>query len=321
MSRTDLVTLGEPLISLTAHGRLASAGALAKTVAGAESNLAIGLARLGLSACYVGVVGDDPFGEQIRRTLRGEGVDVQWLRRSATLPTGLMIKECLGPDEVNVHYYRRGSAVTELDASGVSAELVAGAQRAHVSGVTLALGDGPAGAALALLRLASAAGVATSFDPNFRRKLWSDAEAATACAEVLPLVDDLLLGADEAEAIVAALGYSGGDLVGWLGALHEAGVERVVIRRGAAGAVGSVRGGAPVDVPPVPSTVVDTVGAGDAFTAGYLFGLLTGRAFDVALRAGAFAAARVIGHSGDYEGFPDLRELARFEAGDKEVHR
>jgi len=114
----DLLTVGEPLICLTAAGRLSASPSLAKSVGGAEANVAIGLARLGLRTGYVSRVGADPFGDEIVRTLRGEGVDVSRVQRSTARPTGLMVKELRSPHDVRVHYYRQGSAVTELDGIG-----------------------------------------------------------------------------------------------------------------------------------------------------------------------------------------------------------
>ncbi|MGH2943755.1 MAG: sugar kinase, partial [Solirubrobacteraceae bacterium] len=196
----DLLTVGEPLVCLTARGRLAASPSLAKSIGGAEANVAIGLARLGLRAGYVARVGADPFGDEIVRTLRGEGVDVARVERSPTRPTGLMVKELRAPDDVRVHYYRQGSAATELDGIGE----VGAARHVHATGITLALGPGPAAAVAELLEGARATGASVSFDPNIRLKLWSLDAAVAAIREVLPHVDDLLLSEAEALALAGA---------------------------------------------------------------------------------------------------------------------
>jgi sugar/nucleoside kinase (ribokinase family) len=292
----DLLTVGEPLICLAASGRLAASPSLGKSIGGAEANVAIGLARLGLRAGYVSRVGADPFGDEIVRTLRGEGVDVSRVQRSLQRPTGLMVKELRSPADVRVHYYRQGSAATELDGIGE----VPPARYVHATGITLALGAGPAAAVHELLTAARAMGASVSFDPNIRLKLWSLDDAVAAVREVLPAVDDLLLSEAEALAVAGAR-----DLDEALHVFADRGIARIVVRRGAEGAVG-VAGSERVEVAAeAAGPVVDSVGAGDAFTAGYLFERLAGRTFAAAMATGAWAAGHVVAHPGDYEGLPD----------------
>jgi sugar/nucleoside kinase (ribokinase family) len=292
----DLLTVGEPLISLSATGRLAASSSLRKSIGGAEANVAIGLARLGMRAGYVARVGDDPFGDEIVRTLRGEGVDVSRVQRSPQRPTGLMVRELRSPTDVRVHYYRQGSAATELDGIGD----VPPARHVHVTGITLALGAGPAAAVTELVEAALAMGASVSLDPNFRLKLWSVQDAVAAVRELLPSVDDLLLSEAEAVAIAGTA-----DLDEALRRLAGSGIARLVVRRGAEGAVG-VAGGERVEVAAwAAGPVVDAVGAGDAFTAGYLFERLSGAPLQAAMETGTWAAGHVVAHPGDYEGLPD----------------
>ena len=292
----DLLTVGEALICLTAVGRLPASPTLAKSIGGAEANVAIGLARLGLRAGYVSRVGDDPFGDEIVRTLRGEGVDVSRVQRSRVRPTGLMVKELRSPQDVRVHYYRQGSAATELDGIGE----LSPTRHVHATGITLALGAGPAAAVSELLTAARAMGASVSFDPNIRLKLWSLDDAVRALREVLPYVDDLLLSEAEALAISGA-----GELDDALRRLADHGIARVVVRRGDQGALGSVDGVRVEVAAEAAGPVVDCVGAGDAFTAGYLFERLCGASFETAMATGAWAAGHVVAHRGDYEGLPD----------------
>ena len=308
----DLLTAGEPLICLTSAGRLAASPSLAKSMGGAEANVAIGLARLGLRSAYVSRVGSDPFGDEIVRTLRGEGVDVARVTRSSERPTGVMVKELRSAEDVRVHYYRHGSAVTELQGMGE----VPRARHVHATGITLALGAGPAAAARELLSAARAMGATASFDPNIRLKLWSLQDAVGAIRPLLALVDDLLLSEAEALAITGA-----DDLVAALGELTDRGIARVVVRRGGAGAVG-VAGDECFEVPATPAgPVVDSVGAGDAFTAGYLFERLCGGSFEGAMTTGAWVAGHVVAHVGDYEGLPDHAEYDAWRAAGTAVDR
>lgn len=308
----DVLTVGEPLVCLTADGRLPAATTLRKSIGGSEANVAIGLARLGLRVGYVARVGADPFGDEIVRTLRGEGVDVSQVDRSPTRPTGLMVKERRAPDDVRVHYYRDGSAATELDARLAPRP----ARYVHATGITLALGPGAAAAARELLLGARASGARASFDANIRRRLWSLQDAVAAIREILPVVDDLLLSEDEALAVAGAA-----DVDAALARLAEQGIARIVVRRGAAGAVG-IEDGRRVEVAAwAPGPVVDCVGAGDAFTAGYLAERLAGAPFAQALRTGAWVAGHVVAHGGDYEGLPDRAELDAWRAARRAVDR
>ena len=308
----DLLTVGEPLVCLTAVGRLGAATTLAKSIGGAEANVAIGLARLGLRVGYVTRVGNDPFGEEIVRTLRGEGVDVSRVQRSRTHPTGVMVKELRSPDDVRVQYYRHGSAVTELDGIGE----IPAARHVHATAITPALGSGPAAAVRELLAAGRATGASVSFDPNIRLKLWSLDDAVAAVREVLVLVDDLLLSETEALAVTGAAELD--EALSWLAGQ---GVARIVVRRGADGAIG-LADGRRVEVPAIAAgPVVDTVGAGDGFTAGYLFERLTGAPFGAAMRTGAWVAGHVVAQRGDYEGLPDRSDYDAWRSGTATVRR
>jgi 2-dehydro-3-deoxygluconokinase len=178
----EVIAVGEPLIALLAEGPapLADVETFSRHVAGAEANTAVGLARLGHTALYVGRVGDDGFGRTIVRRLRGEGVDVSGIVVDAERRTGLMVRErrALGPSEVL--YYRAGSAGSALgraDIDALSAAFV-GARWLHITGITPALSDSAHEAVLRAVDLARASDVRVSFDINLRRRLWSDEAAA-----------------------------------------------------------------------------------------------------------------------------------------------
>jgi 2-dehydro-3-deoxygluconokinase len=319
--RYDVVTLGEPLVCLTAPcGRLQASRTLVKSVAGAESNLAIGLARLGRSVAMVTRVGDDPFGDEVVRTLRGEGVDTTWVGRETGSPTGLMIKERRGPDDIHVYYYRHGSAAASLTAADVPEEAVRHASRVHITGITLALGKGPREAVTELLGHAAKYGVPVSFDPNFRLKLWSADDAARACSELLPAVSDLLVGEEELLAM-SEISCGKSDLDGALAWLERFNLRSVVVKRGAEGVVGVDEAGR-ITQPAFPvGTLVDTVGAGDAFNAGFMHSLLAGDGFEASLDAGRWVASRVVSHVGDYEGLPERAEYDAYRDAEDPIHR
>ena len=299
----DVVTVGEPLISLTGEpGRLERSRTLTKSIGGAESNVAIGLARLGLRVAFNSAVGADPLGDEVIARIRAEGVDVSNILRPRGRSTGLMIKEFRGPGDVRVFYYRSGSAASAISFDDF-AEVAA--RRLHFTGITLAVGSRARETAFA--RVAELAERTTiSFDPNFRMKLAPLEDQVAWSRRILPHVTDLLCTELE------ALALTGADTVPEaLGALAAAGIPNVVIRRGPAGCIG--RSGDSVTEWPAPDVpVVDTVGAGDAFTVGYLFERLAGRGFEAALRTGSWVAGAVVAHAGDYEGLPDLEEYGRW---------
>ncbi len=300
----DVATLGEALIGLDSGGvRIESARALAKSVGGAESNTAIGLSRLGHHTAFMGRIGDDPFGREVERTLRGEGVDISSLVRDVSRPTGLMLKERWG-GRVSVHYYRNACAGSALEVSDIDLELVARARVLHVTGVTLALGQGPRKAALTAASAARTAGVTVSLDANFRHKLASHEELKSQFEELAPLADHVLLSWSEAAVCAGSTAEA---------AVHDYArrleVPTVVVKGPRGGATAIVDGATVAEVPPSTVTVVDPVGAGDGFAVGYLHGLLSGADVEGRLATGAWVAGRVVSHLGDYEGLPLLREL------------
>lgn len=299
-ARADVVTVGEALVSFRTAA-IQGAWTASAHVAGAESNVAIGLARLGHAARWVGRVSDDALGAWIVATLAGEGVDTAWVRRGAE-PAGAMVLESPEDHARRVTYLRRGSAGSALTADDVLGAL-AGAARVHLTGVTPALSAGARAACLALAAAAAEGGVPVSLDVNHRPALWGEAEASSALRALLPHVTTLIASEEELPLV------ADGDEADAVAALLSTGVREVVVKRGADGASvfwaeagpGDVRR---ADVPARPVEVVDVIGAGDALCAGYLSGRLDGLTPDAALRRGVEVAAACVASSGDWEGLP-----------------
>jgi 2-dehydro-3-deoxygluconokinase len=297
---TDVVCVGEAMVSLRSQGRLRLGDPMVASVAGAESNVAIGLARLGHAVAWVGQVGSDELGELVLRTLRAEGVHVR-ARRDPTRSTGLMFREQRTGDIVHVDYVRRGSAGSALDVALVEAALEPDPTLLHVSGVTPALSETNAKATVAALRRARELGAVTSLDLNYRSRLWSRAEATATLRILLPDVDVLFASADELPLVLDTA--PPGDRV-----------AEVVVTHGADGAQ-AWEAGRHARVAARPVRVVDPVGAGDAFVAGYLSARLEGLDLASRLARGTDVAAVAVGSAGDWEGLPTRPELAAF-AGD-----
>ena len=307
----DVAALGEALIGLdSGGGRIESARMLVKSVGGAESNTVIGLSRLGHRTAYMGRIGDDPFGREVERTLRGEGVDVSALVRDVSRPTGLMLKE-RWDSRVSVYYHRTMSAGSALEVSDIDVDLIARARVLHVTGVTLALGQGPRKAALTAATAARTAGATVSLDANFRHKMGTSEELVGQFNEFAPLADHVLLSWSDAAVCAGSTDEA---------AVHDfargLGTPTVVVKGPRGGAVAFVDGQLVASADPSPAVVVDPVGAGDGFAVGYLHGLLTGAEVQARLEIGSWVAGRVVGHLGDYEGLPLAGELAAHLAAD-----
>ncbi len=315
----ELLTFGESMVSLRSAGPLSAGGSLGMHVAGAESNVAVGVARLGHRVGWAGVVGADPHGEFILRQLRGEGIAVHH-REDAGRGTGVMFLEQRTADVTRAFYYRAGSAGSTLDRDDVDRAFRNGARVLHLTGITAALSQEARRAVEYAAARAAGEGLEVSLDVNYRSKLWSRDEAR---AVLTPLARhaSILIASDDELCLVAAGGAAGsaagsagagpaGDAEAAMAAeLLDRGVREVVVKRGAAGAGVHTASGR-WETPAVPVTSIDTVGAGDAFTAGYLSALLDGEDVAGRLQRGALAGAFAVSTAGDWEGLPSRGELA-----------
>jgi 2-dehydro-3-deoxygluconokinase len=302
----DVLTAGETMALLdpVADGEIAHGLGFTLRVAGAESNFAIALSRLGIRTTWVSRLGSDPFGDVIEGTLAGEGLDLRFVERDPARPTGVFFKWRSGRRS-HVLYYRRGSAASTLAPEHVPDEALEGVRLVHLTGITTALSDSARALVLDLAARARAVGVTVVFDPNWRPALWRSAEeAAAAQQDVLPNVDWYLCGTEEGCAL-----FGVEDVKELLGAIRASGSANAVVRIGARGCVVQDAEGA-FEVPPVRvEAVLDEVGAGDAFAAGFAYGLLQGwNAADCA-RAANLIAAAALGGTGDWETLPRLHEV------------
>ena len=307
----EVVTLGECLVALVANslGPLAEASTFERHVAGAEANVAVGLARLEHRSAFIGRVGADGFGAAIRRRLRGEGVATDHLTVDPAAPTGILIRErrAVGPAEVT--YYRSGSAGARLDAADVdaAADLFPTARWLHLTGITPALSPSARGAVDRALDLARSFSSRVSLDLNLRRKLWPEQEAAAVLAKLAAKVDVVLGSVDE---VALVTGSSQSSKPSQLAErLLALGPSVAVLKMGAGGALGLARGDAAVHESAIVATVIDPIGAGDAFVAGFIARTLEGGSLSEALRVGNACGAAAVSVIGDQAGLPDRREL------------
>jgi 2-dehydro-3-deoxygluconokinase len=321
----SVVTLGETmaLLGTPGSGRLFNSSSLPLGLGGAESNVAVGLARLGVPCTWISRVGDDALGTFVTREIRAEGVRVL-VQRDPVAPTGLMFKEHRGGRPWRVRYYRAGSAASRLSAADLdepaTADAIRGARVLHLTGITPALGPGPLAAVERAVQLARTAGALISFDVNHRATLWSDAAAAPVLARLVEAADLVFAGPEEAalvlrrESPAGPAGVADGEELAR--ELAKLGPATVVVKLGALGAL-AVSGDRVQHAPARSVTVVDQVGAGDAFVAGYLSEVVTGGRIADCLRMGNALGAAVCEVRGDWEGLPTRDELAqRFDSAD-----
>ena len=310
----SVVTLGETmaLLNTPASGRLSSGSLLPVGIGGAESNVAIALARLGIPCTWISRVGADALGTLVVREIRAEGVHVV-AERDAEASTGMMLKEFRGGRPWRVRYYRAGSAASRLSAADVDERTVAEADVLHLTGITPALGPAPLHAVERAIEIARATGTLVSFDVNYRAALWPPAQAAPVLARLAASADLLFAGPNEAALV---LGWDppearlptfedGEALARGLGKLGPA---TVVVKLGALGAL-AARGDEVHHGPAQPITVVDAVGAGDAFVGGYLSELVSAGSLPDCVRMGNALGAAVCQAPGDWEGLPTRDEL------------
>ncbi|MGY1617273.1 sugar kinase [Geodermatophilus sp. SYSU D00691] len=301
-----VVTAGETMVLVvpTSPGRLRHATGVTLSAGGAESNVAIGLSRLGVPAAWISALGDDELGELVLHRVRAEGVDTAAVRRVPDRPTGLYLREEVAAAH-RVHYYRRGSAASTLAPGAFDPVVLDGAAFLHLTGITGALSPECAEFLPWAAKTAAEAGVRVSYDVNYRSRLWEPAAARAATEALLPHVDVLLVGDEEAAALW------GWDAAACLDRLPDAGPREVVVKLGARGCA-AVVDGERLTAPGFEVRQVDPIGAGDAFAAGYLAATVWGHAPRDRLRTANAMGAFCVQNLGDYEGLPSRRELAAF---------
>lgn len=311
-----LVTLGETMVLLTQAevGRLRHATSLNVSIGGAESNVAIGVTRLGGSAAWIGRVGADELGDLVISRIRGEGVRVH-APRDATVPTALMIKEHRTASLTRVHYYRAGGPGSRLRPSDLPGEAFAGAGVLHLSGITSALSSTAHETVLAAIGRARDVGATVSLDINYRAALWPPDQARETLRDLAGRADVLFAGDDEANLLGAD-----GDPHTLAKRLAVLGPQQVIIKLGARGAV-ALLDGEQLVAEPLPVQAVDSVGAGDAFVAGYLAELLTGARPSDRLATAAACGAFAVTSPGDWEGLPTRADLQLLNVAPGSVHR
>ncbi|RNB87713.1 sugar kinase [Brevibacillus fluminis] len=309
MNPIELITFGESMVLFNPGkaGALRYVQHFHKQIGGAESNVAIGVQRLGHQAGWFSRLGNDEFGKFVLSTIRAEGVDTSKVIVDDRGPTGLYFKEKRNKRDVRVTYYRKGSAASFLSPDDLDESYLKQATCLHLTGITPVLSPTCRSAALEAVRIARQNGVMVSFDPNIRYTLWNSSDAKTTLCAIASQCDVVMPGLQEAQFLTGK--ESPRDISSYF---LEQGVSAVILKLGEQGAYFAVKGHEQF-VPAFPvDDVVDPVGAGDGFAAGVLAGRLKGWDWDEAVRLGNAVGAMVVQTDGDVEGLPAFEEVERF---------
>ncbi|PEJ32372.1 2-dehydro-3-deoxygluconokinase [Peribacillus butanolivorans] len=313
----DVVTIGETMTVFTPNeeGPLRHARSFSMKFGGAESNVAIGLSRLGHRSRWISRLGEDEFGDAMHSFIRGEGVDVSYVTRDANAPTGVFFKEFRRLNDTRVYYYRKDSAASKMTAELLPEHAIQDAVYLHITGITPALGKSCQLLIDKAIRIAKETGTKIVFDPNIRLKIWADENEARHFITKYASESDIVMpGVAEAEFL-----FGSNTPEQFIDHFHELGVETVLLKLGKEGSI--------ISSPSVPKThvpgffvdrVVDPIGAGDAFASGVLSGLLDGLALEEAARRGNAMGAMVTMVNGDVEGLPIRDDLDLFMSGGAE---
>ncbi|MGN8248049.1 sugar kinase [Pseudomonas sp. SMV7] len=307
MREHDVLCFGETMAMFVAEqaGDLANVSQFGKRIAGADSNVAIGLARLGFKVRWLSRVGDDSLGRFVLDSLRREGLDCSGVEVDPGYPTGFQLKgRCDDGSDPAVEYFRRGSAASRLSPALLRPGCLQ-ARHLHATGIPLALSEGCRALSHALVDGMRAAGRSISFDPNLRPSLWPDPGSMVREINALAAKADWVLpGLEEGRLLTGQ--HTPADIAAFY---LDLGVARVVIKLGEAGAYFRSAEGEGLVAPVPVSRVVDTVGAGDAFAVGVLSALLEGRPLADAVARGNWCGSRAVQSRGDMEGLPLRHEL------------
>jgi len=311
----DVVTIGDGMITFdpATKGPLRFVNTFERKIGGAELNVMLGCARLGLDAGWISRLGKDEFGRHIVNTVRGEGVDISQVHLMDGYATSLNFKEVQESGEGRTFYYRVPSPTETLSPDLLPFDYIRKAKVLHMTGVFCAILEQNRAITLRALECAKKNGALVSFDPNIRLRLWSKEEARETILTYLPFVDHLLISKEELELL-----FDTKDEEEVLAQLKLFDFKEVVMKDGRNGSFALVNGKW-LHVPGVRvAKVVDTVGAGDGFDSGYIYGLLQGWPLEERLVFANAIGAMVVQVNGDNEGLPYLEDVESF-LGKREI--
>ena len=324
LNNMSVLTFGEPLI-VCAHIGSESLGVnrnFQMDSAGAELNTAIALARLNVPTTYAAALGADPFGDFLIRELRAERVNVSKVEQVDAMSTGILFKMTSGLQaDPNVYYYRSQTpmAMGQWTGGDCVREVSLGRYSwVHATGIVWMLSDGARAHAQEIFQAAYENGIPVSFDINVRLKMADKTAWKKTLVDVIPFVRWLMIGDTEAQLL-----FDTDDIKQIADILLQLGFrgEGFVLKQGERGAT-AFKNGQEILVAAWPvARVVDTVGAGDGFNAGFIAGILKGWSMEQSLKLASLIGAHAVASVGDSSGYPAWSSVERYFTGDEEVAR
>ncbi|WP_369297119.1 sugar kinase [uncultured Neglectibacter sp.] len=303
-----IILLGEPMGLFMANetGDLSEVRTFTSSIAGAEYNVAVGLARLGHQPAYCTRLGFDPLGEKILRGLRENGISTDLVSQAEGESTGLMLKGFLPDGDPAIAYYRKGSAASRISPHDIDRLDLYGCGRLHVTGIFPAVSDSALASVKRLIARADALELPISFDPNLRPQLWeSEKKMVSTLNALAQSAETVLPGINEGKLLTGEASPEG-----IAEFYHSRGVKNVIVKLGKDGAYFSEKGGKSGISPAFPvREIVDTVGAGDGFAAGVISALAEGETLEEAAFRGNVMGAIQISQKSDNEGLPTREQL------------
>lgn len=310
MQQLDVITFGEAMAMFMANhpGALHENNQFTLELAGAETNVAIGLARLGFQAGWVSKVGNDAFGRFITNRLKNENVNIDQVLVDELYPTGFQLKSKVIDGDPEVQYFRKGSAASHLQMSDFNEEYFQSAKHLHMTGIPLAISETARSYAKHALSFMKNKGRTVSFDPNLRPSLWpSKVEMVEQINAVAFRANYVLPGITEGEVLTGFKNPR--DIASFY---LESGVELVVIKLGEEGAFYKTA----LEEGTVPGfkvkEVIDTVGAGDGFAVGVISGLLENLSIQETVARGNAIGSLAVQSPGDNDGYPTQNQLHKY---------
>ncbi len=305
----EIVAIGETMVLLYGEDTTAPlrfGERLKLDFAGADSNFAIAMSRLGYRSAWISRLGDEPLGDLVVNAIAREGVDVSQVIRDPTRNTGLYLKHHDATGVTRIQYYRRGSAASNLQPDDLSPDRFRDTRLVHLNGMTFALSESCARTMRRAVELALDSGAMISLDLNLRLQLWSIESAREAIGPVIQK-SSAIFGTEE-----EFLDYFGvSDIDEALGAAVALGPRIAAAKMGPDGAVALVDGLRFAHGGYRAPAVVDVVGAGDGFDAGFLASYLRGLSPYECLRRANLCGACAVATPGDFQGYPTLEEMER----------
>jgi 2-dehydro-3-deoxygluconokinase len=318
MLMLDVITIGDAMIAMCPQekGPIIFCDTFKRKTGGAELNVAIGCARLGLKSGWISRLGNDDFGKYILKTVRGEDIDTSEVELVDGYPTSVYFREVLSDGSSRSFYYRENSPTSTMKSEDLNEEYFKQSKVLHITGVFPSITKNNQKIILEAVKLAKKHNLTVSFDPNIRLKMWTKEEAKAYIEKLLPDVDILLVGDEEIEILLGETTIEDA-----IKTFHGYGIDKVIVKKGAKGALGS-DGKNVYEVEAIkPKALVDTVGAGDGFAAGFLTAFCEGKTLEECVKFANAVGSLVVGVEGDNEGLPNYEDVLVHLGQAKKIER